>query len=629
MKKVFIISFLTMFLGAIFSVLVSMSVHSKSANSQVKLKPAEQYVQYEIKKTELPEEVEWITNTNFDPPGSPEAKKGGSLYVHLGSFPQTFRVVGPNSNTMFRDNLTYNNMYLVTYHPVTKEIVPGIATHWAFGKDRKTVYYKIDKRAKWSDGRPVTAHDFLYIKTFMRSKHINAPWYNNYYSTEIADIIAYDSHTIAVKTGNEKPQDELIGTTATNPLPSHFYKLDENWEKDYNWAIAPNTGPYEITDYKKGDFIVMERKKDWWAGKDPYYKYRFNVDRVVFKVIRSENLAYIYFKKGEIDYFPLTMPKWWHVKAKGKLFDNGFLHKRWFYITVPEGVGGLFMNVDHPILSDNNVRQGIAHSINMEGMIRDVLKGDYLRMQRFTEGFEEYDVPDIQARKYDLLKADEYFKKAGWVERNKDGIRVKDGKTLSFTVTFGFEGHMPRLTYLREEARKAGLELKIELLDSVANYRKISTKEHEMCWIKFGGGGLKPRYHQFFHSSYASKPDNNNLCNVSDPELDKLIMAYREEFDLEKAKKLCEQIQRKIYEICPIVYSYSVPYHRTTYWSYWKFPEIAASKFSETLFDPFLGGGFFWLDQEEKARVMKEKILGRKGEPLTIIDEMFMPGVKK
>ena len=629
MKKLLIISFLTMFLGAVLSVLVSMSIQSNETGGLVEFKAAEEYDQYEIKKTELPEEVEWITNKDFVPPGSPNAKKGGTLYAHLSSFPQTFRVVGPNSNTMFRDNLTYNNMYLVTYHPETKELVPGMATHWAFGKDRKTVYYKIDKRAKWSDGRPVTAHDFLYIKDFMRSKHINAPWYNNYYSTEIADIVAYDSHTIAVITGNPKPQDELIGTTAVNPIPSHFYKLDENWERDYNWAIAPNTGPYKITDYKKGSYIVMERKKDWWAGDDDYYKYRFNVDRVVFKVIRSEQLAYIYFKKGEIDYFPMTMPKWWHVKAKGKLFDNGLVHKRWFYITVPEGVGGLFMNVNHPILSDINVRQGIAHAINMEGMIRDVLKGDYMRMQRFTEGYEDYDFPDIQARKFDLIKADEYFKKAGWVERNKDGIRVKDGKTLSLTVTFGFEPHMPRLTYLREEARKAGLELKIELLDSVANYRKISTKEHEICWVKFGGGGLKPRYHQFFHSSYAGKPDNNNLCNVSDPELDKLIMAYREEFDLEKAKELCEKIQRKIYEICPIIYSYSVPYHRTGYWSYWKFPKIAASKFSETLFDPFLGGGFFWLDQEEKAKVMKEKVLGRTGEPVEIIDEMFKPGVKK
>lgn len=625
MKKLLLYSILTMVLGVILSVFASIAIQKKETGGIIKMIPAEEYDQYTIEEQGLPEEVEWITNESFEAPGSPEAKKGGTLRLHLTSFPQTFRVVGPNSNTAFRDYLTYNNMYLVSYHPITKELVPGMATHWAFGKDRKTVYYKLDQRAKWSDGRPVTAHDYLYVLKLMRSPHINAPWYNNYYSTEIADIKAYGPYTIAIVTGNEKPQDELINTTAVNPLPSHFYKLDESWEKNYNWAIVPNTGPYEITEYKKGSYIIMERKKDWWAANDKYYKYRFNVDRVVFKVIRSEQIAYIHFKKQELDSFSLTRPKWWHVKAKGDLYDNGLIHKRWFFVTVPEGVGGLFMNVSHPILKDLNVRKGIAHAINMEGMIKDVLKGDYLRMQRFTIGYEDYDVPEIRAREYDLKKADEYFKKAGWINRNEKGIRIKDGKTLSLKVTFGFEEHLPRLTYLREEARKAGLELEIELLDPVANYRKISTKEHEICWVKFGGGGLKPRYHQFFHSSYADKPDNNNLCNISDPELDELIMAYRSEFDLKKAREICEKIQWKVYELCPIIYNYTVPYHRTAYWSYWKFPEIAASKFSETLFDPFFGGGFFWLDQEEKAKVTKAKIMGTRGKPEVIVDTMFKP----
>jgi microcin C transport system substrate-binding protein len=377
----------------------------------------------------------------------------------------------------------------------------------------------------------------------------------------------------------------------------------------------------------------MERKKDWWAKDNRFYKYRFNVDRVVFKVIRNPQIAYVHFKKGEIDYYPITRPKWWHSKARGELYDNGMLEKRWFYVTVPEGVGGFFMNFKNPLLKDANIRQGIAHSINMEGMIRDVLKGDYERKQRFTEGFEQYDNSSIKARKYDLAKAAEYFKKAGWLERDQDGILIKDGKRLSFKVNFGFEPHMPRLTYMREEAKKAGLELVLELLDPVTNYRKTSTKEHEIGWLHYGGGGLKPRYHQYFHSSYAGKPDNNNLCEVNDPTLDKMIMAYRAEFDAKKSTEQAHAIQKYIYDLCPIIYNYNVPYHRTAYWRYWKFPEIAAGKFSETLFEPFLGtglnesgGGLFWLDQEARKKVQQEKLLGSDGKPVIIIDEEFKPG---
>ena len=173
--------------------------------------------------------------TSFPDLGSPEAVKGGTLRMQLSSFPQTFRVVGPNSNTGFRSFILGNRMNLVSYHPYTKEVVPELATHWAYGSDNKTIYYKLDKGQKWSDGRSVTAHDFVYVLKFMRSKHINAPWYTNYYTEQISEIKAYDNYTISVTSGDAKPKDVLINTVSIGPIPSHFYReLDENWERDYN-----------------------------------------------------------------------------------------------------------------------------------------------------------------------------------------------------------------------------------------------------------------------------------------------------------------------------------------------------------------------------------------------------------
>ena len=64
-------------------------------------------------------------------------------------------------------------------------------------------------------------------------------------------------------------------------------------------------------------------------------------------------------KKGEVDFYSITRPKWWHSKARGKLYDNGMIHKRWFYVTIPEGVGG-FMNFNNEALKDPNIRKGIA-----------------------------------------------------------------------------------------------------------------------------------------------------------------------------------------------------------------------------------------------------------------------------
>jgi microcin C transport system substrate-binding protein len=154
---------------------------------------------------ELPEDIEWLTNDSDPVYASPEAKKGGTFRDSLLSFPATFRSVGPDSNNSFAGVLRSNQLGLIGIHPNTENIIPELATHWAFGKDKKTMYFKLNEKARWSDGKPVTAHDFAYTIEFMRSEFIVAPFYNDYYTREIDRVIVYDDHTLAVVGTKAKP----------------------------------------------------------------------------------------------------------------------------------------------------------------------------------------------------------------------------------------------------------------------------------------------------------------------------------------------------------------------------------------------------------------------------------------
>ncbi len=111
---------------------------------------------------ELPEDIKWLTNETDPVYASSDAKKGGTYKTGLLSFPLTFRVVGPDSNSGFRSAILGNQLSLIGIHPNTENIIPELATHWAFGKDKKTMYFKLNQNARWSDGHPVTAHDFTY-----------------------------------------------------------------------------------------------------------------------------------------------------------------------------------------------------------------------------------------------------------------------------------------------------------------------------------------------------------------------------------------------------------------------------------------------------------------------------------
>lgn len=577
----------------------------------------------------LPANLTWETNNDDPIFASPEAKQGGRYRTFITSFPLTLRLVGPDSNGGFAGYLRDNDLSLVGIHPNTLKPIPELATHWAFGDDGHSIYYKLDPDARWSDGRPVTADDYLFTLAFMRSKFILAPWYNNYYSEIITDLVKYDDYTIGIRSSVAKPHEELLFEVSVSPVPAHFHTLDENWVRDYNWRIEPNTGPYQITEVRKGKYVEFTRKADWWANDKRYFRYRFNPDHIRVKVIRDLNIAYQYFRKGELDDFPLVMPIFWHKKAQGDIYQQGYVGKIKFYNDVPQPISGLFLNEDAPPLNDVNVRYALAHALNVQKVIDTVLRGDYERMQTANEGYGDYSNTAIRARTFDLRKANAYLEKAGWSERGADGIRVKNGQRLSIRVTYYNSGHNDRLVILAQEARKAGIELQLNLLDPSTAFKQILENKHQAAWMAWSGGGLSPRYWEFYHSDNAHKPQTNNVTNTDNPEMDAKIMAYRKATDKPTRVRLAHELEQMVHDQGAYIPTFKVPYTRAAFWRWLRLPSFYGTRTSDALFSPMGGsGGLFWIDEAEKEKIEQLKREGKPypPAPLMITDDTWKVG---
>ena len=573
--------------------------------------------------SELTEELTWETN-NEDPVFSaPDAKKGGTLHLYINAFPLTLRVVGPDSNNAMRSLILGNQLGPVSIHPNTGNIIPELATHWAYGKDNKTVYYKLDPKARWSDGTPITADDYLFTLDFMRSEYIVAPWYNNHYSEEIKEVKKYDDYTISITGATAKPKKDLHYYYGLGPTPRHFHKLDKNWVQNYNWKIEPNSGPYQITRIEKGEYMVFTLKENWWAKDLRYFKNRFNVKKVRVKVIRDNEVAFQHFLKGDLDVFSLSDAKFWHDKAKGELFDDGFIDKIWFYNDMPRGRFGFYLNLDRKIFQDRNLRYGLAHAINVNGVIKDIHRGDYSRLHSFHTGFGEYSNPDIRAREFDLDKADKYLSEAGWGKRGPDGIRVKEGQRLSIRITYSSSFNTDTLVYLKEEAKKAGIDLELELLDEASFYRKVSEKTYDVVMLNFGTG-YRPAYWQHMHSVNAHKKGTNNVTNIDNKEIDELIMRYRRSVEEKERIKLARQIDMLFHESGAYIPLFMLPYTRSAYWRWVELPKFHGTRESDSLFNPFGStGGLFWIDEKEKQHTLSIKKEGGRFDPVTIIDDTY------
>jgi microcin C transport system substrate-binding protein len=297
----------------------------------------------------------------------------------------------------------------------------------------------------------------------------------------------------------------------------------------------------------------------------------------------------------------------------------------WFFNDVPQSARGLWLNLDRDIFKDVNLRYAFAHAMNVEKVISDVLRDDYFRLESAYVGYGPYTNKAVKARRYDIDKVTALMAQSGW-QRGTDGIWAKDGRRYSVEVVYYSDEHTQRLVVLKEEAKKAGLELRLLKLDPSTAFKKILEKRHDVAWVAWGTG-LRPHFWEFWHSINAHKGQTNNITNTDDAEMDRLVDAYRESLDEDERIDLALRIQTRVDEIGAYVPTFMIPYFRQVYWRWWRFPEPPATRTSESLFEPFGGssGGLFWFDPALWEQTREAMVDGVAFEPVVRVDKTFKP----
>jgi microcin C transport system substrate-binding protein len=574
----------------------------------------------------LPTDLVWTSGPDAPLFADNNAQKGGVYNLRLSTFPLTFRTIGPDSNGSFRPFLLDGQPSLLQMHPNTREYLPSLATAWAFDANQKTIYFKLDKTASWSDGEDISAKDFEFLFDYMRSDNAKAPWYKDYYTNSITGITVYDEDTFALHSADRLPPDDLLARLGVSPKPQHFYPegLPKNFIKRYNWKSEPVTGPYVLGKVKKGKSIEFNKVKNWWGYNNPYFVNRYNVDKVRLKIIRDQDVAMKHFEKGSIDAFSMVLPDVWHNQGKGPLYDKGFIEKSWLFNQSPQGATGIWLNLKNPLLQDANIRKGLNHSMNVDKMIQTALFGDYVHLQSFGSGKGIYDHPSMKAKVFDPKLAASYFSLAGYDKLGRDGIRVNaQGEPLVLVMNYSWKAHTARTVVLREEAKKAGLDLQLNLIEGATGFKATLEKKHQAVFLGMGTG-MKPAYWEYFHSVNA-KPQTNNFTNYQNPDMDKLIDAYDSEFDVQIKAELSHRIQEKIRDCDCFIPTYSVPYTRLAHWRYVRLPETLGVGLSTTLADEAgFEYGLFWLDENMKKETLEAKKSGQSFTAVTRVDKRLL-----
>jgi microcin C transport system substrate-binding protein len=155
-----------------------------------------------------------------------------------------------------------------------------------FRADHKTLYFRINPKARWSDGQPVTADDWLFTLKMMRSKEINDPWYNNYYSTQISEVTKFDDHTSPSPAAAPRRAGGFAGIPAVQPGAQPRHQAHRQLGQGVQLESA--AGHRRLPDWRAEEGQVGHlRPGQGLVGTDErYFQHRFNPDRIEIKVLR-------------------------------------------------------------------------------------------------------------------------------------------------------------------------------------------------------------------------------------------------------------------------------------------------------------------------------------------------------
>ncbi|MEM9887350.1 MAG: ABC transporter substrate-binding protein [Bacteroidota bacterium] len=503
--------------------------------------------------------------------------------VHTYLF-QTLEVVNPKTLTL--------TPLLAKARPQVEEIKEGEeVTGVAYT-------FEIREEAAWPNGSPVTAKDVEFSMKAMYNPRVPAGAFRNNASA-IQDLVLYedDPRKLSVIMQGKYIRNEEIAGNGFYIMPAYHYdpqnlladisiqdlidpdkaeqlansnpKLqqfaDEFIQPKYAREIGGvvGSGPYQLKEFTTGQRLVLERKTDWWGEKietdNPLFEN--NVEEIIYQPIRDATAKTAAIRSEQIDVLSNVAPQIYE-----ELKDDEAVSQAYDFFAAPQYVSGFWLiNTKNPKLADKRVRRALAHVVDVDAIIENVLQMSLNRISNIVlPSMPGYD-SSLSLIEFDVEKAKSLLAEAGWEDTNNNGTVDKeiDGKltemNLEILTVNSRATQQEAALLVKEDAIKAGINL--EILNQEPNVQRENFKSRNFelatnATLEPAPWAYDPN--QMWHTE-SDTPDGFNRVGFGNAATDALIEEIRTTLDEEKRLELYKEFQRIVYDEQPMIFLYEVP----------------------------------------------------------------------
>ena len=406
---------------------------------------------------------------------------------------------------------------------------PGLATHWDVSADYLSITFKLRPGVRWHDGTPFTSDDvaFSLLQVWRR--------YHSRGRSTFANVVAVDTpDPLTAVLRLSKPAPYILSammSVESQVIPKHRYAGTDILNNPLNSAPI-GTGPFRFKSWTRGSNIVLERNPDYWDPGKPH------LDQIVFRIMPEPDGVVAALETGSV-----------HLAAAGTIPQSAVtqlghepsltLITRGTDFSV--GLNAFEFNLDRPFFRDVRVRQAIAHMIDRDFIVKNILFGYGVAAQApippQMTGFSTDQVPHYP---HDPRRAEALLDAAGF-QRGADGVR------LSFTHdALPSSGFTQTAQFIRASLARIGVKMEIRSTDYGEFVNRVYTQRDFDTTLYGATAGPDPAIGtQRFYWSNNFQPGVafSNGAHYRNTEVDRLLETAQIETDVVKRRALYDRFQ--------------------------------------------------------------------------------------
>lgn len=449
--------------------------------------------------------------------------------------------------------------------PKSLEYRGQLAEAWQVDPEGLWLRARLRSGVRFSDGVPLTAEDVRWTyHDFVLNEQIECERVRSIVKDVIKQVTVIDERTVEFAF-HERLFSNVDVALSLFVLPRHVYAAMSASQINGGTGVLVGSGPFRLRNstldnqWAPPSDIVLERNERYWGPRPALASLRY-------QAINEEIGRLNTFFKGDADIITPSAPQF-VAKQEDPDWAGRAAFLKW--VNMRSGYSFVAWNCGErngklTPFHDRRVRLAMTHALDREKLIRDIYRG----VGTVAKGMQPLNAPgsnpDIEPWPFDLKRAAELFREAGWEDRDGDGVledKLGNALTLEFTYASGSEIGERIAKFIADAYKNAGVRVTLRGMEWTVYQDVLKTRDFDAITLGWGASAPESDPRQIFHSE-AIKNQGDNFAQWANAEADRLIEAGRRELDAKKRALIWRELERVLHEEQPYTFVRTPPWLR-------------------------------------------------------------------